>query len=441
MRRSSHYRCIAAALVLAVAQGAAYGADAPPSGDTVSKSDYDKVLQRLDKVEKELATIKGENEEAKKEHDQDMEDLQKQVKIAIEKSEESHTGDTKFLVAGDFETGFTSAKHSNSTFDAGFAPLFLWEFNKQLLFEGAFDVSFNSDGSTQTNLSLANISYLANDYVTVGAGMFSVPFGQYHNHFDPPWINKLPDDPLVFSDGGLAPGSEVGAWISGAVPIHNSKLIYALYATNGPTLVTDDPANLGNLDWDISNGGDLNNNKAYGGRLAFVPVPELEVGYSMMCAQASSTDFPTHVNAHMYALDANYVKQWEPIGGTVTARAEWIWSDTGQATYTGPIDPNTNQPTFGPTTFNNSRNGGYLTLAYRPTMSSNKILRNLEAVVRYDRLDTPQDAPAGGHEQRYTLGLDYWLQPRVVVKVAYEFDDKTPGPSSDAFMVQFGVGF
>ena len=41
----------------------------------------------------------------------------------------------------------------------------------------------------------------------------------------------------------------------------------------------------------------------------------------------------------------------ELIGGTVTARGEWVWSDVGSATYVGPIDPNTGSPTFGPTTF------------------------------------------------------------------------------------------
>ena len=438
MKRSCSYSVAGAALMLALAGGTTYAAADAPAG-YVSKEDYEKVLQRLDKVEAELAKVKTDQGAAQKEHDQEMEEFGAQIKVAVEKASESHTGDTKFLVAGDFSTGFTAQRHNNTTFDAGFAPLFLWEFNKQLLFEGALDVSFNSDGSTQTNLALADITYSVNDYLNVSGGLFAVPFGQYHNQFDPPWINKLPDDPLVFSDGGLAPGSMVGIHLSGAVPIRSSKLTYDFYAVNGVALNTTSPTNAGDIDYGVTNGGDNNNNKTIGGRIGFLPIPELEMGVSVLCGQASDSSFPTHVNVHEEAVDLNYTKQIEAINGTFSARAEWIWSQVDRATYT-PIDPSTGDP-LAPINFNNNRSGGYLTLAYRPTMVSNKILRNLEFVARYDRIDVPSEAPAGRTEQRYTLGVDYWLDPRVVIKTAYEFDILHPGPGSDAFMVQFGVGF
>ena len=73
-------------------------------------------------------------------------------------------------------------------------------------------------------------------------------------------------------------------------------------------------------------------------------------------------------------------------------------------------------------------------------MVSNKIIRNLEAVVRWDRLDVPTQAPGGGFEERWTIGLDYWVMPNAVFKVAYQFDNKQVGESADALMVQFGVG-
>jgi len=460
MKRSCNYAVAGAALLVALAGGMTYAADAPAG--YVSKEDYEKVLQRLDKVESELTTIKKDSAAAQKEHDQEMEEYAAQIKVAVEKATESHTGDTKMIIAGDFTAGFTSQRGHNSTFGAGsgagsgvdFAPLILWEINKQLLFEGAVD--FNSaDGAS---LGLANLTYSLNDYVNVGGGLFTVPFGQYHSHFDPPWINKLPDDPLVFGSRALVPSTQVGAYVSGAVPIQSAKFVYNAYVINGPGLVTNSASNAGDLDFGSTTSGfDNNNSKMVGGRLGFLPIPELEIGYSLMCGDVGPNgkdgfdSGPTHVHAFLQAIDANYTKAIEQIGGTFSARAEWVWSHVEQATYQGPIDTNPTSPTFGtptfgPESFNNDRSGGYLTLAYRPTMASIKALRNVEFVGRYDRIDVSNDAPSaqaagGGHEQRCTLGIDYWLDPRVVIKTAYEFDFLNPGPAANAFMVQLGVGF
>jgi len=50
--------------------------------------------------------------------------------------------------------------------------------------------------------------------------------------------------------------------------------------------------------------------------------------------------------------------------------------------------------------------------------------------------------PVGFDEQRWTLGLNYWLTPSAVIKAAYEFDDKNGGArDQDAFMMQVAVGF
>jgi len=53
---------------------------------------------------------------------------------------------------------------------------------------------------------------------------------------------------------------------------------------------------------------------------------------------------------------------------------------------------------------------------------------------------SPVQAPGGDTEQRYTFGIDYWLTPSAVLKVAYEIDTKKVGPDQDAFFVQFGIG-
>ena len=66
-------------------------------------------------------------------------------------------------------------------------------------------------------------------------------------------------------------------------------------------------------------------------------------------------------------------------------------------------------------------------------------------IFRYDRLDLPSDqAPLSGqptHEQRFTTGLDYWVDAKTVVKVAYECDEKPHDQGASAFLFQVAVGF
>ena len=58
-----------------------------------------------------------------------------------------------------------------------------------------------------------------------------------------------------------------------------------------------------------------------------------------------------------------------------------------------------------------------------------------------DRLNVSKSAPSGGYDQRYTFGLDYWINPSTVVKIAYEIDDREQGRNNDAFFIQGAMGF
>lgn len=139
-----------------------------------------------------------------------------------------------------------------------------------------------------------------------------------------------------------------------------------------------------------------------------------------------------NVHALTQAVDLSYVRTYPQIKGQIDFRAEWILSNVDKATYI--VDGN-------PSRFNNDRNAGYLQLAYRSTQIEGKILKNLEFIARYDRLNVSKSAPGGGYEQRYTFGVDYWLNASTVVKLAYEIDDKQRGQNSDAFFIQGAMGF
>ena len=92
--------------------------------------------------------------------------------------------------------------------------------------------------------------------------------------------------------------------------------------------------------------------------------------------------------------------------------------------------------------FKNNRDGGYLQIAYRPTRVMNSVLKNLEPVFRYDIVNQ-KGSPSGVDERRESIGLNYWLSPSSLFKVAYVFDHQS-GPNADAkdsLMLQFVVGF
>jgi hypothetical protein len=368
---------------------------------------------------------------------QETERLNQEVATARRIAERSGLGDTKLLITGSAAAGYFDPEGQSSTFTAEFNPMLLWQLNERLFFEGELELALegpdvNGEGAeTEAELDLAYLAYLLNDYVLLGAGKFSVPFTAYHNHLDPSWINKLPFDPLVYGDDGIAPDTGVGVFATGAFPCHKALFTYAAWLTNGPALVTENPESAGSLNFDNFN--DLNNSKALGFRIAYLPFPQLEVAYSFEFSKPSPPGFET-VRSTLHGVDLNYVTRCAAIQGQFTARGAWIWSNLGEATY----DP-TGALGFGPLRFDNDRNGGYAELAYRPTEVSERLWRNFEFALRYDRLDIPSGAPGGGTQELLTPGIDYWLTPRTLLKAAYAFD--TSGGDADVFALQFATGF
>jgi hypothetical protein len=401
----------------------------------VSRQEVDQLKQDNAEMKKELADVKKVQADQAAASDQDAQDNEKQMKAIQDQVNKDQPGLEGFVIAGDANIGFETQKGNTSTFFADLSPLILWQPpDSHFLVESAFDLGIggadiNSE-TTSVSLELADISYDICDYFTIGGGLFAVPFGQYHNHFDPPWIDKFPDDPLAFD--AIAPTSEVGFFAKGAIPSGTTKWTYDVYATNGPNLITGDPNAAGQLDFDDFT--DLNNNKAFGGRIGFLPLPDMEMGYSVQYSNPSPDGFQ-NVHAFMQAADFHYKPLVKALSGQFDFAGEWIWSNLGMATY----DP-TGGLGFGPLTFNNYRQGGYFSLCYRPTELSNKILRNVELCGRYDSLQSPINSPGGEHESRWTLGIDYWVTSYCVVKTAYEIDQKKVAQDQNAFILMVGIG-
>jgi hypothetical protein len=450
---------VAALLVISVAARAQEAASSQPSSDYVSRAEYDKLKSEHEALKQEMealkatvqqmangtvpavpaegpapATAPGEGKQvvtatasqaATDELRQEVETLKTQVK-------ETFPGTTKFLLAGYGTAGFTARSGEDPFFDAAFNAIFLWKLTDRLFFEGELEFEFE-DGNTTTNLEIAQASYLLNDYITIGVGRFLNPTDFFVERQHMNWVNKLPDKPLAVYDG-LLPESELGAQLRGVVPIGPTKLEYVGFVANAPGLITapEEFSQLGMLDFD--NDANLGGHVAVGGHVGFIPIPQLEVGYGIQRSKVGPRDHA--VENVLQSADFNYVSDSTLLKGLINFRAQWVWSHVGRFVY----DPDGSQG-FGPFEFNNNRNGGYTQLSYRPTKIDNDIIKNFEAVVRYDRLNQLH-TPVGFDEQRLTLGLNYWLTPATVIKAAYEFDDKNGGArDQDAFMMQMAVGF
>src|SRR6266699_682381 len=397
----------------AMAQDAA---PSSPSSDYVSRAEYDKLKAEHEAMKQELEALKAQigqlakgpvlgaaaapaegkqvvtmpPEAATEELRQEVETLKMQVK-------ETFPGTTKFLLAGYGTAGFTARSGEDPFFDAAFNALFLWKMTDRLFFEGELELEFE-DQETTINLEVAQAAYLLNDYMTIGLGRYLNPMDFFVERQHMNWVNKLPDKPLAVYDG-LLPESELGGQLRGVIPIGPTKLEYVGFIANAPGLITttDDFSELGMLDFD--NDANFGGHVAVGGHLGFIPIPQLEIGYGIQRSKVGPRD--QAVTAVLQLADFNYVQDSTLFKGLINFRAQWVWSHVGNFVY----DPDGSQG-FGPLTFNNNRNGGYVELAYRPTHIDNDYIKNFEGVFRYDRLNQLH-TPVGFDEQRWTLGLNY----------------------------------
>lgn len=387
-------------------------------------------------TEKEKPQPPVSTDERLKELEQDVDQLSKELKAVRSETDASRPGKTNFLLTGYGTAGFVNAKGKNSTFSSQFNPIFLWRLDDRLFFEGEIELKLSQD-QTETGLEYAQLSYVLNDYATIGAGKFLNPANFFIERLHPSWINKLPDKPVALGDQGLMPEGEIGVHVHGAIPLPSSSLQYALFVSNGPQLVTDTPDGAGLVSQDAFL--DNNNGKALGGRIGYRPLDGMEFGYALEWGTVGASGDPefNDVNALFQSVDFSYAHEVTSIGGQIEMRGQWIWSHIDRAIYdaSGALG-------FGPLSFDNRSNGGYVQVAYRPSDAESSVLKNLEGVVRFDELNAPAGDPYRVDESRWTLGVDYWCGPSSVFKLAYQFDDTAnPGKNSNAVLAQFAIGF
>lgn len=404
-------------------------------GEYVSRKEYEELKAEIQVLKKELAGMKEQrrpvpDEEIK--HEQA--NLPKEVSgPRVEEEKLPALGTTNFHLAGFGVAMFEDRNGSVPNFSATFNPIFLWELSPKLLFEGRLELELSGSG-TNLELEYAQITYLLNDYITLGAGEFLTPSNIFVERFEALWINKLPDRPLAVYDG-ILPERSIGLEVRGGFPIGPTRGNYAFYVSNGPSLDVFDSARAGTLEF--NNFSDNNDDKAFGGRIGFLPMPGVEVGYGFETAQPGTQGSSfSNVRSLLQSVDLNITRNSELLRGRVDLHGQYAWSKVDQTVYDadGALG-------FGPLSFESRQDGGYAQIAYRPTQADLDLLRNVELIFRLDHFSRAPSGLGAPEEKRWTLGLDYWLGPSTAFKAAYEWDQPRGERNANALLLQVVAGF
>ncbi len=292
-----------------------------------------------------------------------------------------------------------------------------------MLFESELEFALE-DGKTNVGYEYADFSYIFNEYVILRAGKFLLPFGTFMERLHPSWVNRLDSKPLAFvEDAAIAPASGIGAELRGSFAVGGGKVNYSVYTTNGPTLkdgseVSEEAGMLSFKNFD-----DNNNNKAVGGRLGILPLSNSSVeigisGYSGVVGSKGDSLYDK-IGAFLYAVDFSFVRQIRPLKGTVDIKAQYNASKVDKATYykrdeSGVIDPASAY------TFDNSVDGYYAQLSYRPSMLKSDFFKDFEAIGRFSAVNLPEGSLWARESTQFAFGLNYWLSWRSVFKFTYQ---------------------
>jgi len=350
----------------------------------------------------------------------DYESLKAEVdalKQEVRQASEWKNTDSVVHLTGYGVVGYTAPESGTNTFSGtGFNPIFHYQYKNLFLLESELEVELEDDGATAVALEYLAIDVFLNDYMTLVAGKFLSPIGQFRQNLHPAWVNKLPTAPLGFGHDGAAPVADVGLQLRGGVPLGGMKLNYALYGANGPGLELNTAGDEIEAIHAEGLGSDNNGNKIVGGRLGFLPIPKLEVGASIATAKASGTGAMGSTGQrdyNVYGADASY-----QIAG-VDLRGEYVKTKLGVDNVT-TIDPAAKEWT-----------AWYTQAAYRVGSTP------WEVVVRYGQFEKPGSPVT----KQWTPGINYLFASNVIAKLAYEANDTDGVVDDDRILAQLAYGF
>ena len=347
----------------------------------------------------------------------------------------SGTIESPLTINGQFRFFYSEVEAQRGVFDVPFfSPYFLLQLNPDWLLLASMDIG--GDGSV--SLGEAQFNWFVNDWLTVVGGRYITPIGFFNERINHEWINRLPDEPLMFlqvspqitTDGVEVRGS---SYLFGS-PV---KMEYMFYGGNGFRLQPGSPPGLTDVaDLEAISGGtdslDLN---AIGGRLGLW-IPELGL----------TGGFSGYHNSHYLVGSSDYMQVWQ-------TDIEWRKGNWDiRSEYAHNFQQAADIPGVGQ---NIHRDGVYSQVAYRPYDAANSFLSKTEFVYRFSAtrfqgldpaavaaaLPNTVDAPVDRNQ--HTIGVNYWFHHAMVLKFAYEINQELHGLNfrDNTFMSQFVWAF
>jgi len=341
----------------------------------------------------------------------------------------------RFAIAGYGDVTYADSDNMNNNVVSRFVPIFLFQLSEKIHIESELEFSIDENGETVVEMEYADLHYFLNDNTVVTAGKFLLPFGQFGPNLHPSWINKLPAVPGLYGHGGN--GS-----ITPLIPVLNDtglnvrntwnlgdagKLFTDFYVVSGPrqegaghggeAAPADGDHGEGGIEFpDVefeAKKGDNNDTMAFGGRIAYAFLPQWEVGFSYYNGAYSDDG---DLDYTMTNLDVNWTGTFASVRGEIINTTRQGENDEGGVQ-------------------NFDRNGWYVQGAWQARQLGQALLNPVEVVIRHSSISKFE----GG--DRTTLGLNYWLEPSAVLKVAYEDTSLDNGLDDNRVFMQLAFGF
>ena len=159
---------------------------------------------------------------------------------------------------------------------------------------------------------------------------------------------------------------------------------------------------------------DVDDEKVFGGRLGFLPIPNLEIGFSGAIGEVGLEDEATR-NYDVLSFDLFY--RWK----NLDLRAEYVKQEVDDlATSIAPE--------------------GQWWEAWYAQASYKLLPTKLELVTRYGNLNSTH---ASQEQEQWAIGINYLFANQAMAKLAYEFNDGVTGNprDEDRFLLQLTSGF
>jgi uncharacterized protein (UPF0335 family) len=450
--------CTSALAVVLLSAVPAYAQAEQPaqSATTINQS----LLARIERLEAELKALRTsvqQSNQAVTEVKQTAQSTAKTVKAVQKQVAKSASGaysgapsDTKWHLAGYADVGFVGgdAPRTDSFVTGKFNPGFHFQYKDLLVFESELEFSTTSEGETTTELEYSQFDIILNDYATLVVGKYLSPIGQFQERIHPSWINRIQGAPAGFGHDGVQPTSDTGIQVRGAVPLGNSRFTYVVAMGNGARTTSEGGVALEGM------GSDDNSNKSIGGRLGFFPATYFELGASYLTSKVSGFEggpaghadapitiaadvplgLPQNARYALWGLDGAYTK------GPVAARFEYLNSRRASLYSITDDDP------LGALLPRLGMRAWYGQVSYRLSgFGDSDFVHRMEPVVRYGqfRISGNDILEEENEQDRFNIGLNYWLAPTIVVKSGLEWRDfKVSGVDNETlYQFQIAYGF